>query len=182
MENAPRDSAPLEIRRSRVLPEWIDYNGHLNVAYYVLAFDEAFDDFMDYVGIDAAHRAASGHSIFALELHVSYFNEVLEGAPLRFTFQLLDHDAKRLHYLLRMYHGETELHLASCEGVCVYVDAGARRSVPMPREVIARVGAVAGAQAGLDWPEEVGHVIGLPRRRPDRKRDPDLLSAAAPEK
>lgn len=161
------DEAPLEIRRSKVLPEWIDYNGHLNVAYYLLAFDQAFDDFMDFVGIDAAFREESNQSIFSLELHVTYLREVTEGEPLRFTFQLLAHDAKRIHYLLRMYHAASGTHLASCEGICAYVDMTARRTAEMPPEILARVRRVAEAHAGLAWPEEVGHTIGLPRKRPE---------------
>jgi acyl-CoA thioester hydrolase len=165
MDTAALGNAPLEIRRSTVRPEWIDYNGHLNVAYYVLAFDEAFDDFMDLIGIDAAFREARKQSIFTLELHVSYLREVTEGAPLRFTFQLLAHDAKRVHYLLRMYHAEEGTHLSSCEGICAYIDLAARRTAEMPPEILERVAKIAESHAGLAWPEEVGHVIGLPRKR-----------------
>ena len=166
-ERAPLEAAPLEIRRAKVLPEWIDYNGHLNVAYYLLAFDHAFDDFMDFVGLDAAFREKSNHSIFSLELHLTYLREVTEGEPLRFTFQLLDYDAKRIHYLLRMYHETEGSHLSSCEGVCAFIDMNRRRTAEMPREIFERVQAVAEAHGGLAWPEEVGHTIGLPRRRPD---------------
>ena len=165
MKNAAPAQGPLEIHRSEVKPAWIDYNGHLNVAYYVLAFDEAFDRFMDLVGIDEAFRETRKQSVFTLELHVTYLREVTEGEPLRFTFQVLDHDAKRVHYLLRMYHADQGTHLASCEGICGYVDMVARRTAEMAPEILERVAALAEAHAGLPRPEEVGHVIGLPQKR-----------------
>ncbi len=164
MNTAASGPAPLEIHRSRVLPEWIDYNGHLNVAYYVLAFDEALDVFLDSIGLDAAQRDASGQSIFALEMHLTYLREVTEGEPLRFTLQLLDYDAKRLHYLLRMFHGTEGVHLASCESICSYVDMTARRTAEMPPELLARIRDLAQAHAALSWPDEVGHRIAVPRR------------------
>ena len=131
----------------------------------MLAFDEAFDDFMDLIGFDAAFRESSGHSVFSLELHMTYLREVTEGEPLRFTFQLLGHDAKRLHYLMRMHHAESGLHLSSCEGICANIDMAARRSAAMRPEILERVAAIAADHAGLPRPEEVGHVIGLPRQR-----------------
>jgi acyl-CoA thioesterase FadM len=94
---APLDQA-LELAPSRVKPEWIDYNGHMNVAYYVLAFDKALDNFCDRIDVGAAYVKRTNQSIFTLEMHVHYRQEVLEGDPLRFTFQLLDADEKRMHY------------------------------------------------------------------------------------
>ena len=58
--------APLEIYRAVVEPDWIDYNGHMNVAYYVLVFDRATDAFLDYIGLDDALRAAAGSSTFSV--------------------------------------------------------------------------------------------------------------------
>ena len=96
--------APLSLHRDTVRPDWIDFNGHMNVAYYVLAFDGATDRFFDHLGLDAAYRHATNRSTFALEQHILYLREVKEGDPLRFTTQLIDHDAKRIHYFHRMYN------------------------------------------------------------------------------
>ena len=97
--------APLSLHDATVLPEWIDYNGHLNVAYYVLAFDHSTDALLDYMGFDAAYRQASNCSTFALEAHVSWLRELSEGEPMRFTQHLLDFDHKRFHHFHSMYHG-----------------------------------------------------------------------------
>ena len=89
--------APLELHREVVLPEWIDYNGHMNVAYHVLAFDHACDAFLDYVGLDETYRTRTGGTTFAAECHITYLRELDAGAPLRFATQLFDYDEKRFH-------------------------------------------------------------------------------------
>ena len=81
---------------------WLDDNGHMNVAYYVLAFDHACDDFLDTIGMTDAYRARSGGTTFAAELHITYQREVVAGDPLRFTSQLLGCEEKRIHFILHM--------------------------------------------------------------------------------
>lgn len=89
-------SSLLELHTESVRTEWIDYNGHMNVAYYVLAFDHATDAFLDYLGMDEHYRDERRCSVFTAEAHVTYDREVRLGDPLRFTTQLLDWDAKRV--------------------------------------------------------------------------------------
>ena len=76
--------APLELHREAVLPEWTDYNGHMNVAFYLLAFDHATDAFFDHLDLGHAYRKRTDCSLFTLEAHVSYAKELNEGDPLRF--------------------------------------------------------------------------------------------------
>src|SRR5208282_2490885 len=97
-------TAPLAPFRATVLPEWIDYNGHLNVAYYLLAFDRASDHLLDQLGLGEAYRRATGHSIYVLEAHLTYEHELKLGDALAVTSQLIDADRKRLHVFHRMYH------------------------------------------------------------------------------
>ena len=157
-------TAPLDLQGEPVRPEWIDYNGHMNVAYYVLAFDHATDAFLDYLGLDEGHREENGGSTFAAESHVVYCREVAEGDPLRFTTQLIDFDGKRLRYFHRMYH-ETEGYLAATnELLSLYVDLERRRVAEMPEPILARLAAIREAQAGLPIPAEVGRGIALKRR------------------
>ena len=89
--------APIDSHRETVRPEWIDYNGHMNVAYYVLAFDHATDVLFDALGLGESYREATDHSTFSLQIQVTYLRELQLDAPLRVTTQLVDHDAKRLH-------------------------------------------------------------------------------------
>jgi len=157
--------APLESHRETVRPEWIDYNGHMNVAYYVLAFDHATDRFLDDLGLDDAHRAATGGSTFAVESHITYLREVAEGDPLRFTTQLLAFDAKRIHFFHRMYHAHEGFLAATSEWLTLYVDLNTRRVAEFPAEIRERLAAMAAAHAPLGWPEEAGRVIKVSAKR-----------------
>jgi acyl-CoA thioester hydrolase len=152
---------PLDVYRDVVRPEWIDGNHHMNVGYYLVVFDFATDEFMRWVGLDAGHRRARGVTTFCLETHVTYHREVREGDQLRFTTQLLAHDAKRLHYFHAMYHA-SEGYLASTnELMSLHVTADTRRSAPMAPEILARLAAIQAAHDALPRPPQVGRVMGL---------------------
>ena len=109
-------SAPFDQHRDVVRPEWIDDNGHLNMGYYVVAFDLATDTWLDHIGLSASERARSGATTFTLESHVNYLREVREAAPLRFTTRLLAFDQKRIHYFHEMHHA-TDVFLADRKSV-----------------------------------------------------------------
>jgi acyl-CoA thioester hydrolase len=154
--------APFDRHRAVVLPEWIDYNGHMNVAYYLLAFDKATDDFFDHLGLDSVHRETSGGSTFAGDIHLTYQREVHEGAPLRITTQLLGYDDKRIRFMSRMYHGEEGFLAATMECLTLYVDLNRRRVAVFPDAIRARLAAVFAAHATLPLPPEAGRVIAKP--------------------
>ena len=105
-------AAPFDGYRDIVRPEWIDHNGHMNMGYYLVVFDFATDEFLRWVGLDEAYRAAHAVTTFCLEAHVTYHREVRSADPLRFTTLLLGHDARRIHYFHAMYHA-TEGYLAA---------------------------------------------------------------------
>ncbi len=146
-----------------VHPDWIDYNGHMNVAYYVLAFDHALDRVFDGLGIGAAYVRDQHASFFVLEAHVNYVGEVKQGDPLRFTFQLLDHDAKRVHYFMHMHHATEGYLAATLEQITVHVDMGTRRSATMPDAAAAQFANMLARQAHLSRPAEAGRPIGIKR-------------------
>jgi acyl-CoA thioester hydrolase len=159
------DAAPLTLHRDVVRPEWIDYNGHMNVAYYVLAFDRATDAVLDRVGAGKGYAEAEGRSFFVVEMHVNYLREVGSGAPLSFETTVLGSDAKRVHLFHAMRHGTEGWVAATNELMLVHVDMAARRSVPMPAPLAAEVESLASAHAGLPRPEQAGRAVGLPRPR-----------------
>jgi acyl-CoA thioester hydrolase len=163
----PPDSAkmpaPLALHRETVQPEWIDYNGHMNLAYYMLAFDHATDAFFDFVGLGEAYLKANNASTFTLEGHITYDRELMAGAPMRFETQLLAHDAKRLHYIHFMYHAEEGYLASTNELISLHVDMTARRSAAMPGEIVARLDAVAASHDKLPRPEQAGRVISIAR-------------------
>lgn len=154
--------APFDRHRAVVQPEWIDYNGHMNVAYYLLAFDHATDAFFDYLGLDAAHRQATGGSTFAGDIHLTYQREVRQGDPLRITSQLLGYDDKRLRFFQRMYHAEEGFLAATMESLSLYVDLNRRRVALFPEAISRRLAAVFAAHRGLPLPPEAGRVIAKP--------------------
>ena len=155
----------LELHREVVRPEYIDWNGHVNVAYYVLVFDHATDALFDYIGLDEAYRKERDFTTFTLEAQVTYQREVLEGDPLRITTQLLDHDHKRAHYFHRMYHAQDGYLAATNELLSLHIDTGKRRSAPFPDDILARWAEVYAAHAALPRPPEAGRAMGI-RRRP----------------
>lgn len=163
----PSDSnempAPLALHSETVQPDWIDYNGHMNLAYYMLAFDHATDAFFDFVGLGEAYLKANNASTFTLEGHITYDRELMVGAPMRFETQLLAHDAKRLHYIHFMYHAADGYLASTNELISLHVDMTARRSAAIPDDVIARLDAVAARHDKLPRPEQAGRAISIAR-------------------
>ncbi|MEO8718407.1 MAG: thioesterase family protein [Burkholderiales bacterium] len=150
---------PFATARSVVRPEWIDYNGHMNVGYYHVAFDLAADEFFDFLGLDAGYRKRNGSTTFALEAHLNFLREVKEGDALRFETRLLDHDAKRIHFYMEMFHAGEGFLAASYESLGAHVSVAQRRTAPMPEDLLEHLSKVKAAHAVLPRPWQVGHVI-----------------------
>src|SRR3954451_11575684 len=96
--------APFVSSVMRVEPAWIDYNGHLNMAYYNVLFDRCVDEAYELLGIGAEYLTPQPHPPSTAEPHVRYLRELHEGEPARVTFQLLDCDSKRIHYFQQLFH------------------------------------------------------------------------------
>ncbi len=156
--------APFKAYRGRVRPEWIDYNGHMNVAYYVAAFDEATDAFYEALGIGLSYKNDSDCSTFTLEGHITYNQEVMEGDELTFTTYLLDCDEKRIHYIHEMHHAEKGYLAATNELIGMHIDMIERRSKAMPQHLQDRLQAALAAHRPLPKPRQVGRVIGIRRK------------------
>ncbi|MBC3364997.1 thioesterase family protein [Pseudomonas sp. SWRI154] len=151
--------------QTRILPEWVDYNGHLRDAFYLLIFSYATDALMDRLGLDSQNREASGHSLFTLELHLNYLHEVKLGADVEVHTQIIDHDAKRLHlyHSLHLVGGDKEL--AGNEQILLHVDLAGPRSTPFAELTLGRLKTLLDSQADLPTPTYIGRVIGLPPAR-----------------
>jgi acyl-CoA thioester hydrolase len=157
-------AAPLQLWRETVRPEWIDYNGHMNVAYYVLILDHAVDALWEYLGIGRAYRDARSGSVFAVEAHVTYARELLAGADVRVETRLIGFDEKRIHYYHEIYHAEDGFLAATGEFLSLHVDLDSRKVTPFAPEVLARLAEVQAAHDGLPRPERLGRTIGVPGR------------------
>lgn len=153
-------------------PAWIDYNGHLNVAYYVLLFDRALDEMLASLDLGPAYREQHGCSVFVGEHHVVYDREVLAQARIAITSRVIDVNTRRLVAFQEMRAGGGERReagaeskddrpVATCETLCVHVDLGTRRSVPWPVTVRAHLDR--GRVGASDRPARAGRNIGLGR-------------------
>lgn len=154
-----------ELNRLKVLPEWIDYNGHMNVAFYVMAFDQSLDELLDEIELTRAYRAASNCTVYVLETHVSYLQEVKEGDPLLITQRVIDVDEKRIHLFLEMYH-ETEGFLAATsEQMILHIDASGPKAAPMPENILSNLRRMQEEQNAYPIPDRVAAQIGIRRKK-----------------
>jgi acyl-CoA thioester hydrolase len=157
-------SAPLDRHRARVKAEWIDGNGHMNVGFYVVAFDHATDTICEQLGVSWEYTRRELGMIFVVEAHVTYDRELLPDAPFRITTQVLGHDEKRLHIFHQMFHAEEGFLAATNELMILHVDFATRRTSPWPAETQARIAAMAEAHKKLPWPDKAGRTIGIKKR------------------
>ncbi|NQD96794.1 thioesterase [Pseudomonas sp. CrR25] len=148
--------------RTAILPEWVDYNGHLRDAFYLLIFSYATDALMDRLGLDEAGRMRSGHTLYTLECHLNYLDEVKLGTEVEVRTRLLAHDRKRLHIHHGLHLPGNPAALAESEQMLMNIDTLTGRSAPFDEEVARCVAALAAAQQGLPRPACIGRVIGLP--------------------
>jgi carnitine 3-dehydrogenase len=150
---------PLRLHEVRVLPEWVDYNGHMSESRYLQVFGDSSDALSGYVGIDADYHAA-GMTYYTVETHIMHLDEVAAEEPLHVTTQVLSCDDKRLHVFHEMYRTRDEARLASAEQMLLHVDAKAGRACPARPDVLARVQRIAEAHAQLPKPEHAGRRVG----------------------
>ena len=156
--------APFVSSVMRVEPAWIDYNGHLNMAYYNVLFDRAVDEAFELLGCGIDYVKRRRHSCFTAEVHVRYLRELNAGDPVRVTFQLLDYDAKRMHYFEQLVSRRRRLgfgHLG--EHVAARGHGRRRRPRPFPRRGRRPPRPHEGGARRLPRPEAAGRRIAMPR-------------------
>jgi acyl-CoA thioester hydrolase len=155
--------APFDRYHGEVRPEWIDINGHMNLAYYTVLFDYATDVMFDVLDLGLAYRRRTDLGTFVTETHNRYERELLVGDKVRVTIQILFVDDKRLHLAHEMFRLDTGERAATQELLFLHVDLKARRVTSFPLELRARVHAAAAAHARLPRPNWVGRPVGLKR-------------------
>jgi acyl-CoA thioester hydrolase len=141
--------------------EWTDQNGHMNVAYYVLAFDRATDTLYNALGIGCSYLDRAGRSIFTLAMNVDYLGEVFAGDSVRIVSRLIDFDYKRIHYFHEMHHA-TKVYLAATnELLSIHVNMGTRRSEPFPPDVQTQLAKMKAVHTALPLSPQVGRKLGI---------------------
>jgi acyl-CoA thioester hydrolase len=154
--------APFVSSQMRVEPQWIDYNGHLNMAYYNVLFDRAVDEAYELIGIGADYVAQRQRSLFTAEVHVRYLRELHAGDPVRVTFQLLGYDSKRLHYFEQLFHAEDGWVSATSENMSLHVDMATKKTAAFAADAERRLAAMKASHARLPVPEAAGRRIAMP--------------------
>lgn len=155
--------APLVSRAMDIEKDWIDYNGHLNMAYYNVLFDRGSDLAFDALGLGAAHARERKLTIYTAEVHVCYVQELHLGHQVTVSFQLLDHDEKRLRAYQEIRHVDGWL-AATSEQLALHVDMTGPKVAPFPADVMTNLEAMSKAHAALPMPERAGRSIGIRRK------------------
>jgi acyl-CoA thioester hydrolase len=158
-------SAPFMSSIMTIEPQWIDYNGHLNVAYYNVLFDRAVDELYEPLGLGPDYLKRTGHSTMVAEAHVRFLREVHQKDPLRVSMQLLDYDSKRIQLFEQMLHATEGWVAATCETMTLHVDMTAKKVAPFPEAVLRALAQLKAAQAALSRPDGAGRSVAMPGRR-----------------
>jgi carnitine 3-dehydrogenase len=159
------DASGLLRWETRVLPEWVDYNGHATESSYLLMTSHAADELLAALGIDAEYLRA-GASYYTVETHICHLGEAKAGDRLHVTTQVLGADEKRIHIFVRINRAADEKLLATVEQMLLHVDTKAGRVAPAPHDVLARAQQLAEAHSAVTWPERAGRRIGLSSAAP----------------
>ncbi|HZL41602.1 MAG TPA: thioesterase family protein [Pseudolabrys sp.] len=157
----PVFAAPFISSVMRIEPQWIDYNRHLNMAYYNVLFDRAVDEIYDLIGLGPAYLKQHGHSTMVAEMHVRYLRELRNSDQVRVSVQLLDYDAKRIHLFEQLLHATESWVSATSETMTLHVDMAAKKVAPFPNNVMRALERMKKAHAVLPRPESAGRSVGM---------------------
>ena len=158
----PLQQVPFRASVMQIEPQWIDYNGHLNMAYYNVLFDRAIDELWLQIGIGPDYMKARGGSTFTAECHVRYLREIHLGDPAQVSITLVAADEKRLHTFEELRHATEGWLSATSENMTIHMDMAARKTAPFPPDIRARITALAQAHSAHPYPEGIGRKIAMP--------------------
>ena len=159
--------APFVSSTMRVEPAWIDFNGHMNMAYYHVLFDRAVDEGFGVVGLGPDYLADRNASYFTAEVHTRYLRELTLNDSVRVTLQLIDFDEKRLHFYMEIRHAAEGWVAATAEHLSLHVDMGTRRVRPFTEDILTNLTVMKAAHARLARPAILGRVGGVPAKKSD---------------
>ena len=162
--------APFVSSTMQVEPAWIDYNGHMNMAYFHVLLDNALEEAFTQVGLGHDYLDERGASFFTAEVHTSYKRELKLNDRVRITVQLIDFDEKRLHYYVEIRHAEDGWVAATFEGLSLHIDMSTRKTCPFPDDIRDNLSVMRAAHSRLRRPNDLGRVIGVPSRTERHER------------
>ena len=165
-KDAPQQiTAPFLTTTMQIEPQWIDYNGHLNMAYYNVLFDRGIDQMWAEFGVGPDYMKERNCSTFSAEAHIRYLREVQLGDPVRVTVYILAADEKRIHTFEELRHATEGWLSATSEGMSLHVDMASRKTAPFPPDIAARIRVIAQAHSTVPRPDGVGRHIARPARK-----------------
>ena len=166
LKDMPLPPAPFLSSVMQLEPQWIDYNGHLNMAYYNVMMDRAIDELWLQLGIGPTYMKERNGSTFTAECHVRYLREIHLGDPVQVSVWLLEADDKRLHAPSEELRHATEGWVsATSENMTMHIDMSVRKVAPFPPDIRARIADVVKAHSGVPRPEGIGRKVAMPVKR-----------------
>ena len=120
----------------KIIKDWTDYNEHMNMAYYVLIFDLAWEVVLEKFKMGEHSAKTNKKSTMVVETHTTYNNEVKQGDEVDIVLTFFDHDKKRLHFKLEMYEKEKQTLSATIEMLSLYIDLNQRKVAEFEDEKI----------------------------------------------
>ena len=115
------------LKNEKVIKDWTDYNGHMNMSYYILIFDNAAEVMLTKFNMGGDSAQSEKKSTFAVETHTTYDQEVKLGEEVEVHLTYFDHDMKRIHYRVSMFHKEKKYLAATTEVLSLYIDLNRRK-------------------------------------------------------
>ncbi|MBC8258897.1 MAG: carnitine 3-dehydrogenase [SAR324 cluster bacterium] len=154
----PDLSKPLALFEAKVLPDWLDYNGHMTESRYLQVFGDATDAFLNFIGMDENYRK-QGFSVYTVETHIRHLQEVAGGEPLLVETQLLGFDEKRLRIIHKLLHVPSGNVLATGEHMLLHVNTTAGGACTFGKILYEKLAEIWQGHQNLTAPEFVGNGI-----------------------
>jgi acyl-CoA thioester hydrolase len=126
----------VHIANQIIKKEWTDYNNHMNMAYYVLVFDQIWEIILEKFKMGEQSAKTTNMSTMVVETHTTYNNEVKEGDEVNINLTFFDHDKKRLHFKMEMIEKSSKKLSATLEMLSLYIDLNKRRVVEFEEEKV----------------------------------------------
>lgn len=160
----PDYQSPIRTSVQTVKPEWCDYNGHMNVAYYTLAFETAGFEAQEILDLGERYVTEEQRSLFTTKGSYTYLQELTLDSPLYVDYLIIDYAPKLFHLLMLMYHAEEGFMAAYTEQILMHVDLVQRRVIPFSDDKLEMIGNYCRGHASLERPKGLGEAVGIRKR------------------
>lgn len=151
---------PFTSKAADIEDSWIDYNGHLNMAYYLVMFEKAFDDFHYAFGVTEDYVKTRNMTTYTGQTKIDYLREVHKGTKLTATCQILNYDQKRIHTWQELQFEDGTV-AATCETLTLHIDASGPKVAPFPADILNNIKTMADKHLRLQRPAKAGQPIAI---------------------